>query len=174
MSVRLRRRNPLQSLGGGFSCLFIGNVVCSSGCVAMSTNTKHVLKTFVTEAKSCFLGRNIVDAQNSRPIEDLFRINMSEKKRCKRVLEQVLLPAAVPLPGWSWVSVDMKHLPHGGSAGDKHRHRHSGQRGAQAGPCSKSWWGQRSLGVKTQWRFTSSLCGALPRCHTFYPRAQEQ
>ena len=37
-----------------------------------------------------FLGRNIVDAQNSRPIEDLFRINMSEKKRCKRVLEQVI------------------------------------------------------------------------------------
>ncbi|KAF6084754.1 proline and serine rich 1 [Phyllostomus discolor] len=34
------------------------------------------------------LASNIVDAQNSRPIEDLFRINMSEKKRCKRVLEQ--------------------------------------------------------------------------------------
>lgn len=48
-----------------------------------------------TEAKSCFLDRNIVDAQNSRPIEDLFRINMSEKKRCKRVLEQVTLPDAV-------------------------------------------------------------------------------
>ncbi|XP_062958518.1 proline and serine-rich protein 1 isoform X3 [Cynocephalus volans] len=34
------------------------------------------------------VNRNIVDAQNSRAIEDLFRINMSEKKRCKRVLEQ--------------------------------------------------------------------------------------
>nr|XP_010980722.2 proline and serine-rich protein 1 [Camelus dromedarius] len=34
------------------------------------------------------LASNIVDAQNSRPIEDLFRVNMSEKKRCKRVLEQ--------------------------------------------------------------------------------------
>ncbi|XP_008591322.1 PREDICTED: proline and serine-rich protein 1 isoform X2 [Galeopterus variegatus] len=34
------------------------------------------------------LASNIVDAQNSRAIEDLFRINMSEKKRCKRVLEQ--------------------------------------------------------------------------------------
>ncbi|KAM6178602.1 proline and serine-rich protein 1 [Rhynchocyon petersi] len=34
------------------------------------------------------LASNIVDAQNSRPIEDLFRINMSEKKRCKRVLDQ--------------------------------------------------------------------------------------
>lgn len=34
------------------------------------------------------LASNIVDAQNSRPIEDLFRIKMSEKKRCKRVLEQ--------------------------------------------------------------------------------------
>ncbi|XP_004711288.1 proline and serine-rich protein 1 [Echinops telfairi] len=34
------------------------------------------------------LASNIVDAQNSRPIEDLFRISMSEKKRCKRVLEQ--------------------------------------------------------------------------------------
>lgn len=34
------------------------------------------------------LASNIIDAQNSRPIEDLFRINMSEKKRCKRVLEQ--------------------------------------------------------------------------------------
>lgn len=31
------------------------------------------------------LASNIVDAQNSRPIEDLFRINMSEKKRCKSV-----------------------------------------------------------------------------------------
>uniref|UniRef100_A0A2K5JAU9 DUF4476 domain-containing protein n=1 Tax=Colobus angolensis palliatus TaxID=336983 RepID=A0A2K5JAU9_COLAP len=34
------------------------------------------------------LASNIIDAQNSRPIEDLFRINMSEKKRCKRILEQ--------------------------------------------------------------------------------------
>lgn len=42
------------------------------------------------KAKLFFFGRNIVDAQNSRPIEDLFRINMSEKKRCKRVLEQVI------------------------------------------------------------------------------------
>ncbi|KAB1267490.1 Proline and serine-rich protein 1 [Camelus dromedarius] len=38
------------------------------------------------------LASNIVDAQNSRPIEDLFRVNMSEKKRCKRVLEQVIFP----------------------------------------------------------------------------------
>lgn len=42
------------------------------------------------KAKLYLLGRNIVDAQNSRPIEDLFRVNMSEKKRCKRVLEQVI------------------------------------------------------------------------------------
>ncbi|XP_047286608.1 proline and serine-rich protein 1 isoform X2 [Homo sapiens] len=34
------------------------------------------------------LASNIIDAQNSRPIEDLFRVNMSEKKRCKRILEQ--------------------------------------------------------------------------------------
>ncbi|KAM5310793.1 proline and serine-rich protein 1 isoform 2-T2 [Glossophaga mutica] len=34
------------------------------------------------------LASNIVVAQNSHLIEDLFRINMSEKKRCKRVLEQ--------------------------------------------------------------------------------------
>ncbi|KAL0615310.1 Proline and serine-rich protein 1 [Plecturocebus cupreus] len=34
------------------------------------------------------LASNIIDAQNSRPIEDLFRINMYEKKRCKRILEQ--------------------------------------------------------------------------------------
>lgn len=33
------------------------------------------------------LASNIVDAQNSCPIEDLFRINMSEEKRCKRILE---------------------------------------------------------------------------------------
>lgn len=33
---------------------------------------------------------NIVDAQNYRLIEDLFRINMSEKKRCRRILEQVI------------------------------------------------------------------------------------
>lgn len=34
------------------------------------------------------LASNIVDAQNYRLIEDLFRINMSEKKRCRRILEQ--------------------------------------------------------------------------------------
>ncbi|KAJ8266395.1 hypothetical protein GJAV_G00129960 [Gymnothorax javanicus] len=32
---------------------------------------------------------NISDAQNYRPIEDLFRIHASEKKRCRRILEQV-------------------------------------------------------------------------------------
>uniref|UniRef100_A0A8D0L4D0 Proline and serine rich 1 n=1 Tax=Sphenodon punctatus TaxID=8508 RepID=A0A8D0L4D0_SPHPU len=34
------------------------------------------------------LASNIVDAQNYRLIEDLFRINLSEKKRCRRILEQ--------------------------------------------------------------------------------------
>uniref|UniRef100_A0A2K6K767 Proline and serine rich 1 n=1 Tax=Rhinopithecus bieti TaxID=61621 RepID=A0A2K6K767_RHIBE len=48
----------------------------------------NILSVFKQKAKLCFLGRNIIDAQNSRPIEDLFRINMSEKKRCKRILEQ--------------------------------------------------------------------------------------
>ena len=59
------------------------------------------------KAKLYFLGRNIVDAQNSRPIEDLFRINMSEKKRCKRVLEQVIssrLLHWVRHSGWDWMS----------------------------------------------------------------------
>ncbi|XP_074528209.1 proline and serine-rich protein 1 isoform X2 [Halichoeres trimaculatus] len=32
---------------------------------------------------------NISDAQNYRPVEDLFRIHMSEKKRARRILEQV-------------------------------------------------------------------------------------
>ncbi|XP_036379857.1 proline and serine-rich protein 1 isoform X2 [Megalops cyprinoides] len=32
---------------------------------------------------------NISDAHNYRPIEDLFRIHLSEKKRCRRILEQV-------------------------------------------------------------------------------------
>uniref|UniRef100_A0A8C9WKR5 Proline and serine rich 1 n=1 Tax=Scleropages formosus TaxID=113540 RepID=A0A8C9WKR5_SCLFO len=32
---------------------------------------------------------NISDAQNYRPVEDLFRIHLSEKKRCRRILEQV-------------------------------------------------------------------------------------
>ena len=59
---------------------------------------KSLLRYILAVNKSCwllwkaelyFFCRNIVDAQNSRPIEDLFRINMSEKKRCKRVLEQV-------------------------------------------------------------------------------------
>ncbi|XP_068920731.1 proline and serine-rich protein 1 isoform X2 [Petaurus breviceps papuanus] len=36
------------------------------------------------------LASNIIDAQNYRLIEDLFRINMSEKKRCRRILEQAL------------------------------------------------------------------------------------
>ncbi|XP_066555982.1 proline and serine-rich protein 1 isoform X2 [Amia ocellicauda] len=31
---------------------------------------------------------NISDAHNYRPIEDLFRIHLSEKKRCRRILEQ--------------------------------------------------------------------------------------
>ncbi|KAK9409607.1 proline and serine-rich protein 1 [Crotalus adamanteus] len=34
------------------------------------------------------LAFNIIDAQNYRLIEDLFRVNMSEKKRCRRILEQ--------------------------------------------------------------------------------------
>lgn len=33
--------------------------------------------------------RNIADAQNYRPVEDLFRIHLSEKKRARRILEQV-------------------------------------------------------------------------------------
>ncbi|XP_005807155.1 proline and serine-rich protein 1 isoform X1 [Xiphophorus maculatus] len=32
---------------------------------------------------------NILDAQNYRPVEDLFRIHASEKKRARRILEQV-------------------------------------------------------------------------------------
>ncbi|KAM3601923.1 uncharacterized protein V6R79_021328 [Siganus canaliculatus] len=32
---------------------------------------------------------NISDAQNYRPVEDLFRIHLSEKKRARRILEQV-------------------------------------------------------------------------------------
>lgn len=52
-----------------------------------------------TESKLYFFDRNIVDAQNSRPIEDLFRINMSEKKRCKRVLEQVVFSGSL----WDYV-----------------------------------------------------------------------
>ncbi|XP_030294791.1 proline and serine-rich protein 1 isoform X2 [Sparus aurata] len=32
---------------------------------------------------------NIADAQNYRPVEDLFRIHLSEKKRARRILEQV-------------------------------------------------------------------------------------
>lgn len=36
-----------------------------------------------------YLCRNISDAQNYRPIEDLFRIHLSEKKRARRILEQV-------------------------------------------------------------------------------------
>ncbi|KAL4608598.1 proline and serine-rich protein 1 isoform X1 [Arapaima gigas] len=32
---------------------------------------------------------NISDAQNYRPVEDLFRTHLSEKKRCRRILEQV-------------------------------------------------------------------------------------
>ncbi|XP_077179281.1 proline and serine-rich protein 1 isoform X1 [Paroedura picta] len=34
------------------------------------------------------LASNIVDAQNYRLIEDLFKISLSEKKRCRRILEQ--------------------------------------------------------------------------------------
>uniref|UniRef100_A0A8C5P7F2 Proline and serine rich 1 n=1 Tax=Leptobrachium leishanense TaxID=445787 RepID=A0A8C5P7F2_9ANUR len=34
------------------------------------------------------LATNILDASNYRPIEDLFKINLSEKKRCRKILEQ--------------------------------------------------------------------------------------
>ncbi|XP_040196300.1 proline and serine-rich protein 1 isoform X2 [Rana temporaria] len=34
------------------------------------------------------LAVNILDASNFRPIEDLFKTNLTEKKRCRRVLEQ--------------------------------------------------------------------------------------
>ncbi|XP_077340318.1 proline and serine-rich protein 1 isoform X2 [Lithobates pipiens] len=34
------------------------------------------------------LAVNILDASNYRPIEDLFKTNLTEKKRCRRVLEQ--------------------------------------------------------------------------------------
>ncbi|CDQ89383.1 unnamed protein product [Oncorhynchus mykiss] len=37
----------------------------------------------------CSSARNISDAQNYRPVEDLFRIHLSEKKRARRILEQV-------------------------------------------------------------------------------------
>ncbi|TNM84839.1 hypothetical protein fugu_009017 [Takifugu bimaculatus] len=38
------------------------------------------------------LAMNISDAQNYRPIEDLFRIHLSEKKRARRILEQGIPP----------------------------------------------------------------------------------
>lgn len=44
-----------------------------------------------------FLYSNIVDAQNYRLIEDLFKISLSEKKRCRRILEQVLLHVLLKL-----------------------------------------------------------------------------
>ncbi|KAM8975651.1 proline and serine-rich protein 1 isoform 1-T1 [Pelodytes ibericus] len=34
------------------------------------------------------LAVNILDATNYRPIEDLFKVNLTEKKRCRRILEQ--------------------------------------------------------------------------------------
>ncbi|KAK6320674.1 hypothetical protein J4Q44_G00097810 [Coregonus suidteri] len=41
--------------------------------------------------------RNISDAQNYRPVEDLFRIHLSEKKRARRILEQCLWKVFRPL-----------------------------------------------------------------------------
>lgn len=43
----------------------------------------------MTTNASWLLYRNISDAQNYRPVEDLFRIHLSEKKRARRILEQV-------------------------------------------------------------------------------------
>ncbi|CAH2225005.1 Hypothetical predicted protein [Pelobates cultripes] len=34
------------------------------------------------------LAINILDASNYRPIEDLFKVNLNEKKRCRKILEQ--------------------------------------------------------------------------------------
>lgn len=46
-----------------------------------------------------FQYRNISDAQNYRPVEDLFRIHLSEKKRARRILEQVDSPLQIRVHG---------------------------------------------------------------------------
>ncbi|XP_056417953.1 proline and serine-rich protein 1 isoform X2 [Hyla sarda] len=57
-----------------------------------ATKVVNILKcfTFSKDRLSALelLAVNIQDASNYKPIEELFKINLSEKKRCRRILEQ--------------------------------------------------------------------------------------
>ncbi|KAM4544577.1 proline and serine-rich protein 1 isoform 1-T1 [Odontesthes bonariensis] len=62
--------------------------------VAISTiNVANILNCFTFSKDRLvvleLIALNILDAQNYRPVEDLFRIHASEKKRARRILEQV-------------------------------------------------------------------------------------
>ncbi|KAM9728979.1 proline and serine-rich protein 1 isoform 1-T1 [Menidia menidia] len=62
--------------------------------VAISTtNVANILNCFTFSKDRLvvleLIALNISDAQNYRPVEDLFRIHLSEKKRARRILEQV-------------------------------------------------------------------------------------
>ncbi|XP_069002457.1 proline and serine-rich protein 1 isoform X1 [Embiotoca jacksoni] len=58
-----------------------------------TTKVANILNCFTFSKDRLFvlelIALNISDAQNYRPVEDLFRIHLSEKKRARRILEQV-------------------------------------------------------------------------------------
>ncbi|XP_030648447.1 proline and serine-rich protein 1 isoform X2 [Chanos chanos] len=58
-----------------------------------TTKVANILNTFTFSKDKLIvlelIALNISDAQNYRPVEDLFRVHLSEKKRARRILEQV-------------------------------------------------------------------------------------
>lgn len=78
-------------------------IVCRKCMICIINPCKHFWKVFLIDIRCIvilfnnfrwdvafvFVYRNISDAQNYRPIEDLFRIHLAEKKRARRILEQV-------------------------------------------------------------------------------------
>lgn len=58
-----------------------------------TTKVANILNTFTFSKDRLvvleLIALNICDAQNYRPVEDVFRIQLSEKKRARRILEQV-------------------------------------------------------------------------------------
>ncbi|XP_075707863.1 proline and serine-rich protein 1 isoform X2 [Rhinoderma darwinii] len=98
----------LEHVHGYFSCeqvvellrYFSWSVPQLKAVKAMQTKMVAIPATKVVNILNCFtfskdrlsalelLAVNIHDASNYKPIEELFKINLTEKKRCRRILEQ--------------------------------------------------------------------------------------
>nr|XP_033804021.1 proline and serine-rich protein 1 isoform X1 [Geotrypetes seraphini] len=56
--------------------------------IGMKNYVYFIATSFQSNHCHMYKYRNIFDPQNYRPIEDLFRTNLAEKKRCRRILDQ--------------------------------------------------------------------------------------